>query len=56
VRNLLLDWVSAGLGDAGPEAVARMIKLEVKQAQAVPVPTGQFGRAASRGRPDRRRC
>ena len=40
VRNLLLDWVSAGLGDAGPEAVARMIKLEVKQAQAVPVPTG----------------
>lgn len=43
VRNLLLDWVSAGLGDAGPEAVARMIKLEVKQAQtatvtAAPVP------------------
>ena len=36
VRNLLLDWVSAGLGEAGPEAVARMIKLEVKQAQ-VPV-------------------
>lgn len=36
VRNLLLDWVSAGLGDAGPEAVARMIKLEVKQAQTVP--------------------
>ena len=35
VRNLLLDWVSAGLGDAGPEAVARMIKLEVKQAQTV---------------------
>lgn len=35
VRNLLLDWVSAGLGDTGPEAVARMIKLEVKQAQAV---------------------
>jgi len=39
VRNLLLDWVSAGLGDAGPEAVARMIKLEVKQAQAEPVPS-----------------
>jgi hypothetical protein len=38
VRNLLLDWVSAGLGDAGPEAVARMIKLEVKQAQAETVP------------------
>jgi nitrogen PTS system EIIA component len=37
VRNLLLDWVSAGLGDAGPEAVARMIKLEVKQAQTVAV-------------------
>jgi mannitol/fructose-specific phosphotransferase system IIA component (Ntr-type) len=34
VRNLLLDWVSAVLGDTGPEAVARMIKLEVKQAQA----------------------
>lgn len=33
VRNLLLDWVSAVLGDTGPEAVARMIKLEVKQAQ-----------------------
>ncbi len=35
VRNLLLDWVSEVLGDTGPEAVARMIKLEVKQAQAV---------------------
>jgi mannitol/fructose-specific phosphotransferase system IIA component (Ntr-type) len=40
VRNLLLDWVSAGLGDSGPEAVARMIKLEVKHAQTgTPVPT-----------------
>jgi hypothetical protein len=38
VRNLLLDWVSAGLGDAAPEAVARMIRLEVKQAQAEPAP------------------
>jgi nitrogen PTS system EIIA component len=38
VRNLLLDWVTAGLGETGPEAVARMIKLEVKQAQAV-IPT-----------------
>ncbi len=38
VRNLLLDWVSEGLGEAGPEAVARMIKLEVKQAQTVLVP------------------
>jgi PTS system nitrogen regulatory IIA component len=28
VRNLLLDWVSAGLSDTGPESVARMIKLE----------------------------
>jgi mannitol/fructose-specific phosphotransferase system IIA component (Ntr-type) len=36
VRNLLLDWVSAGLGDSGPEAVARMIKLEVKHAQTEP--------------------
>jgi len=35
VRNLLLDWVSAVLGDAGPESVARMIKLDVKQTQAV---------------------
>lgn len=37
VRNFLLDWVGAGLGETGPEAVARMIKLEVKQAQAAPV-------------------
>jgi mannitol/fructose-specific phosphotransferase system IIA component (Ntr-type) len=36
VRNLLLDWVSAGMGDTGPEAVARMIKLDVKQSQAAP--------------------
>jgi mannitol/fructose-specific phosphotransferase system IIA component (Ntr-type) len=34
VRNLLLDWVSDLLGDSGPEAVARMIKLDVRQAQA----------------------
>jgi mannitol/fructose-specific phosphotransferase system IIA component (Ntr-type) len=38
VRNLLLDWVSEVLGDTGPEAVARMIKLEVKQAQAPTLP------------------
>jgi len=38
VRNLLLDWVSAVAGDAGPEAVARMIKLEVKQAQVLTLP------------------
>lgn len=43
VRNLLLDWVSAGLGDAGPEAVARMIKLEVKQAQAEPAAAAAAG-------------
>ena len=40
VRNLLLDWVTAGLGETGPEAVARMIKLEVKQAQAISAPAG----------------
>jgi mannitol/fructose-specific phosphotransferase system IIA component (Ntr-type) len=34
VRNQLLDWVSSGLGDVGPESVARMIRLEVKTAQA----------------------
>lgn len=34
VRNLLLDWVSEVVGESGPESVARMIKLEVKQAQA----------------------
>jgi mannitol/fructose-specific phosphotransferase system IIA component (Ntr-type) len=38
VRNLLLDWVSSVLGDAGPEAVARMIKLEVRHAQAAEAP------------------
>ncbi|HVU33087.1 MAG TPA: PTS sugar transporter subunit IIA [Opitutaceae bacterium] len=36
VRNLLLDWVSSGLGESGPEAVARMIKLDVRQTQAAP--------------------
>jgi nitrogen PTS system EIIA component len=39
VRNLLLDWIATTAGEAGPEAVARMIRLEIKQAQvAVPVP------------------
>jgi len=38
VRNLLLDWVASVLGESGPEAVARMIKLEVKQAQQVSAP------------------
>ncbi len=35
VRNQLLDWVGAAMGETGPEAVARMIKLEVKQKQVV---------------------
>jgi len=49
VRNQLLDWVSSGLGDSGPEAVARMIRLEVKHAQsgppaaAAPAETGVAG-------------
>ena len=34
VRNLLLDWLGSVLGESGPESVARMIKLEVRQAQA----------------------
>jgi mannitol/fructose-specific phosphotransferase system IIA component (Ntr-type) len=38
VRNLLLDWVSEVVGESGPEAVARMIKLEVKQAQLADAP------------------
>jgi PTS system nitrogen regulatory IIA component len=38
VRNLLLDWVSNVLGDTGPEAVARMIKLDVKQTQGSAAP------------------
>jgi len=37
VRNLLLDWVGSVLGDAGPESVARMIKLEVRHSQAAEV-------------------
>ena len=37
VRNLLLDWVSSVLGDAGPESVARMIKLEVRQSQTAEI-------------------
>jgi mannitol/fructose-specific phosphotransferase system IIA component (Ntr-type) len=54
VRNLLLDWVSEVLEESGPESVARMIKLEVKQAQtaalpapAPPVPTLAASRAAA---------
>lgn len=55
VRNLLLDWVSSVLGESGPEAVARMIKLEVKQSQAGALPgvapvvvPATAGRAAAR--------
>jgi mannitol/fructose-specific phosphotransferase system IIA component (Ntr-type) len=40
VRNLLLDWVSTVMGETGPEAVARMIKLEVRQVQSVPADAG----------------
>lgn len=53
VRNLLLDWVSEVSGDSGPEAVARMIKLDVKQAQvalavaAVQLPASSSARATS---------
>ncbi len=50
VRNLLLDWVSGVLGEAGPEAVARRIKLEVKQAQA-PLPGALPARAIARALP-----
>jgi nitrogen PTS system EIIA component len=51
VRNLLLDWVSSVLGDAGPEAVARMIKLEVRHAQAseAPAPPAPAETAAGMG-------
>jgi len=51
VRNLLLDWVSEVLGETGPESVARMIKLEVKQAQApaLPAPTPAPALAAEPG-------
>jgi len=47
VRNLLLDWVASVAGDSGPEAVARMIRLEIKQSQVVPVPTVAAGERAS---------
>jgi len=44
VRNLLIDWVAAVAGDSGPEAVARMIRLEIKQSQAIPAaPVGVVG-------------
>lgn len=40
VRNLLLDWVSEVVGESGPDTIARMIKLEVRQAQAPPAVAG----------------
>lgn len=49
VRNLMLDWVGSVLGDSGPEAVARMIKLEVKHAQSPEVPMGAPPAAAASG-------
>ena len=49
VRNQLLDWVSSGLGDAGPEAVARMIRLEVKQAQSASTPAAPPAEPAAAG-------
>ena len=49
VRNLLLDWVSSVMGDVGPEAVARMIKLEVRQAQVSEAPSHPVPAAASPG-------
>lgn len=47
VRNLLLDWVGTVLGDTGPEAVARMIKLDVRQTQALPAATPAPGAPAA---------
>lgn len=49
VRNLLLDWVSSVLGEAGPESIARMIKLEVKHAQTGVAPAETGDGAARRG-------
>ena len=40
VRNLLLDWVTDASSGAGPESIARMIKLEAKQAQPPPPAAG----------------
>jgi len=34
VRNLLLDWIGQSSGNTGPESVARMIKLDLKQGPA----------------------
>lgn len=50
VRHLLLDWVGAVLGDSGPEAVARMIRLETRQARtpAPPAPTPPASAAVPR--------
>lgn len=51
VRNLLLDWVGVSLGEAGPEAVARMIKLEVKHAQTGVAPAPMLAAVAPTGGP-----
>jgi hypothetical protein len=37
VRNLLLDWIGSAAGGNGPEAVARMIRLDLSGTDA---PTG----------------
>lgn len=49
VRNLMLDWVSSVLGEAGPEAVARMIKLEVRHAQTAEPPAAAAPPEAAAG-------
>jgi mannitol/fructose-specific phosphotransferase system IIA component (Ntr-type) len=50
VRNLLLDWISTVLGDTGPEAVARMIKLDVRQTQVPAAIAAPAPLAAAPGR------
>ena len=42
VRNQLLDWVGSAMGDAGPEAIARMIKLDVRHTQSAVASTPAF--------------
>jgi len=46
VRHKLLDWVALAIDEAVPDAKARMIKLEVRQAAAVPA-----GAEAEKARP-----
>lgn len=40
VRDQLLDWVTAAVESGGPEARARMIRLEAKASAEVAAPTG----------------